>query len=283
MTKFQKHLLIIVGILTVCMMTIAYSLYHAIYVEPGEISIRYQMIRNNKIPHDMYDVSIAYFTDLEYGDFQNKERTDALFKKLNDLHPDILIFGGDLFDAEYNPSDTDRQEMIDRFSALPASLGKFAVIGEQDVVNEERQALVYDIYANSQIEVIDNSNRFLGNLSKNGIKLIGLRPDANYDSALSGVDNSTYNLLVSHYADLLCDDALKNASISYALAGNSHGTQILYPILGGYRKYEGNLKLNRDQMVNLPFSYYISSGTGCIHVNARLNATPEIVYMIFSR
>ena len=122
----------------------------------------------------MYDVSIVYFTDLEYGKFQDQKRTDALFKKIEELHPDILIFGGDLFDAKYKTTDQDRQAMIDRFAALPASLGKFAVIGEQDLVNEERQTLVYDIYANSQVEVVDNSTRFLGNRSKSGIQLIGL-------------------------------------------------------------------------------------------------------------
>ena len=283
MTKLQKTLFIAVAVLTACMMSICASLYHAIYIEPGEIAVNYQMIKNKKIPKDRYDVSIVYFTDLEYGKFQDQKRTDALFKKIEELHPDILIFGGDLFDAKYKTTDQDRQAMIDRFAALPASLGKFAVIGEQDLVNEERQTLVYDIYANSQVEVVDNSTRFLGNRSKSGIQLIGLRTDADFNQALANVDDTHYNLLVSHYADHLRNDALKNVSISYALAGNSHGTQILYPILGGYRKYPGNEKLNRDNGANLPFPYYISAGTGCIHVNARLNATPEIVYLIFSR
>lgn len=283
MTKLQKYLFLIITVLTAVMITICASLYHAIHTEPNEIAINYQMIHDKKIPADMYDVSIAYFTDLEYGTYQDAKRTDALFKKLNDLHPDILIFGGDLFEAEYEPSEEEKNQMIDRLASIDAPLGKFAVLGEQDLTSEERLALVSDVYGRSQIELIDNSNRFVANMSKSGIKLIGLRPEVNYDTALAGVDNSTYNLLISHYADPLCSDVLKNAHVSYALAGNAHGTQIMYPVLGGYKEYEGNTKLNRDKTQNLPFNYLISRGTGCIHVNARLNATPEIVYIIFTR
>lgn len=282
MTKLQKILLSFVAILTLIMMTICFSFYKAIYIEPDEIKVNYQLIKNNKIPAQMYDVSIAYLTDLEYGAFENQERTDALFAQLNALHPDILIFGGDLFASDFEISDEVKQQMIDRLNSVEAPLGKFAVLGEQDLVSEERLNLVNEVYHQSQIEVLNNTHRTIGNHSTSGIELIGLNPEANYESALSGVNESTYNLLISHYADPFCSDQLKQASISLAVAGNSHGTQIMFPLFGGYRSWPGNEILNRADGQKLSFPYMISSGTGCIKVNARLNSTPEIIYFIFS-
>lgn len=282
MTKLQKILFSVVAILTLVMMTICFSFYKAIYIEPDEIKINYQLIKNNKIPTQMYDVSIAYLTDLEYGPFENKERTDVLFAQLNALHPDVLVFGGDLFASDFEISEEAKQQMIDRLNSVDAPLGKFAVLGEQDLISEDRLNLVNDIYHQSQIEVLNNTHRMIGNYSASGIELIGLNPEANYESALSGVGENTYNLLVSHYADPFCSDYLKHASISLAIAGNSHGTQIMFPLFGGYRLWPGNETLNRADGQNLPFPYLISSGTGCIKVNARLNSTPEIIYFIFS-
>ncbi len=283
MTKLQKILFVIVACLSVCMMTICFSLYRAIYVDPNEVVIQYKMIKDKKIPDEMKDVSIAYFTDLEYGAFENKGRVDRLFKKMNDLHADIFIFGGDLFAENYTVSEEAKADMIARLSAIDAPLGKFAVLGEQDLINEERLQQVNDIYHQAQFEVLNNTNRLITNRSSQGIELIGLYPDPNMEQALTGIGDQTYNLLVSHYADPFLDDSLKGHSISLGIAGNSHGTQIMYPIYGGYRKWPGNEKLNRADGAKLSFPYMISSGTGCIKVNARLNSKPEIIYLVFSR
>lgn len=175
-----------------------------------------------------------------------------------------------------------KNQMIQWLSSIPAPLGKFAVLGEQDLVSPERLDLVRQIFNASQVEVIDNSSRLICNRTTAGIRLVGISPQEDWQAALQCVQSDQYTVLVSHYTDPFASEALESAGIDYALGGNSHGTQITYPILGGYRSWPGSETVNRSETTRIGFPYYISTGTGCIKVNARLNATPEIVYILIS-
>lgn len=50
-------------------------------VEPDKLIVQYKTLQDTKIPESMNDVSIVYFTDLQYGKFENKkERISSLIK-----------------------------------------------------------------------------------------------------------------------------------------------------------------------------------------------------------
>ena len=72
MTKFQKQMFIIIGILFVIVFSMAASISIAKNVEPDELIVQYKTLQDTKIPESMNDVSIVYFTDLQYGKFENK-------------------------------------------------------------------------------------------------------------------------------------------------------------------------------------------------------------------
>ena len=95
-TNLQKKLIILLSILVGIMVSITFSLYRAIYVNPNNLNVIYQTLQDEAIPTSLNDVSILYFTDLEFGEFQNQERTENLFNTIYDLAPDVVIFGGDL-------------------------------------------------------------------------------------------------------------------------------------------------------------------------------------------
>ena len=97
MTKLQKQMFIIIGILFVIVFSMAASISIAKNVEPDKLIVQYKTLQDTKIPESMNDVSIVYFTDLQYGKFENKKRANKLFDKIEHLDPDIIIFGGDLF------------------------------------------------------------------------------------------------------------------------------------------------------------------------------------------
>lgn len=282
MKSLQKTLLWVLSVLTVCMVALAACLWRAVDVNPNRLVTTTLQLKSDKIPKDMQDVSIVYFTDLEYGPFENQERAQRVFDRINALNPSVVIYGGDLFEKNYEPSPEDVQQMSQWLSSIPAPLGKFAVWGEQDLASDERLALVSQIYGDAQIEVLDNTNQLLCNRSGAGIRLVGLSPQADYDQALAGLSAAQYTLLVSHYTDPFVSDALSNAAVDQALGGNSHGTQITWPVFGGTREWKGSTEINRASSRKTPFPYYISSGTGCVDVNARLNATPEVVYILLS-
>lgn len=277
-TSIQKKLLIAISILTAFMIFLAANLYLAININPEKLNVIYKTLQDEKIAEGLNDVSIVYFTDLEYGTYETQNRAQKLFDQINELQPDIIIFGGDLYDAKAEITDQTNQELANFLSSIEAPLGKFAVYGESDLSDETRLNAVNWIYSTSQIEVLNDGSIRLSNQSSSYIKLIGLGLNSNVDQVVSSINSQEYNLLVSHYPDTLTNESLNTTTISFALAGHSHGTQVTYPILGGYKSYDGATELNRSKKQSLSFDYIISTGVGCTNVNMRLNSTPEIHY-----
>ena len=278
--KWQKIMMVILGLLTALMVCFDATLYRAFFYNPDHITTRYEQIRDPSIPKSMSQVSIVFLTDIEYSqpDFSN-EKAEALFAQVRKLNPDVLLIGGDLFAWNCEVSDTLQDRMANWLSSIPTPLGKFAVFGEQDLVDEAHQHAVEDVYRRSQIELINNASILLANQSAEGIRLGGLNVSADPNALIPAFVPEQFCLLLSHYPDNLLQASNAGLNADYALAGNSHGTQINWPIFGGYKEFDGSLQIDRDKQKRLSFGYTISSGIGCIDVQARLNAPVEILYL----
>lgn len=279
MDKLKMILIRILAVLTAVMVSIALIMAKAAYYNPTHLQVRYETIVDSKIPSELKDLTVVYFTDLQYGEFQDDKRMEKLVKKINDLNPQVIIFGGDLYDTTTKITKKTNKKLIQWLSKLNAPFGKFAVYGEKDVKDDATVEAVKYIYKNSQFELLSNSSVHLGVFTKKGIRLIGLSSKPNYEKALENVIASEYNIVVSHKPDSLLDDSLSSASLG--LAGHSHGTQITFPIIGPYRTVKGAVTLNRSRKTSLSFPYIISSGVGCTRADIRLQADPEIYYLVF--
>lgn len=277
MNRWQQRLIVVIIILLVIVLGFDASLYHAIQFEPDELTVNYRTLKDNKIPAAMNNVSILYFTDLQYGKFENKTRTDRVFKQIKELNPDILIFGGDMLDENTQLDSKTSAYLQKQFASIQAPLGKFAVWGEKD---QSHRAELEKLYKKAQVEVLDNRQVSLHNTTSSSMRLIGLSNMDGISSATQNLSSKTFNLLVVHQPDILVDSTLASKHISLAWAGHSHGTQLTFPLLGPYRKTEMAEKLNRATKTSLSFPYDISTGVGCTHIDVRYNAKPEINYYI---
>ena len=76
----------------------------AFMINPDQLYVRYQSVEDTKISQDIGVVSMVYFTDVQYGKFQDDARMEKLIHTIQDLDPGIVIFGGDLYDDAYTPS-----------------------------------------------------------------------------------------------------------------------------------------------------------------------------------
>lgn len=275
MTNLQKKMFIIILILFAIVFSMLGSLTFAKKIEPNQLNIQYQTLKDAKISKSMNDISIVYFTDLQYGKFENKERANKLFDTIQHLDPDILIFGGDLFDTSCEMTQKDRTYITKKLSSIHAPLGKFCVLGEKDEANND---VVRSILTQSQFEILENKTILLTNEQDDGITLSALssQPKINKIST----SNEQYNLLISHMPDAITNEELSTKSISLALCGHSHGTQITFPVLGGYKSINGSKLLNRSHAKKLSFPYIISTGVGCTHTNLRFMAKPEVYYFM---
>lgn len=282
--RWQKILMTFLGIVTALMICFDIALYRAFFYNPAHVTTRYEEIVSSSIPEAMDQVSIVFLTDIEYDErYFTDQKADELFSKVRQLNPDVLLLGGDLFAYDADLSDPVRQKMVNWLLSINAPLGKFAVYGEQDLASENHRLIVEDVYHKSQIELLNNNSVLLANQSLTGIRLGGLNITADPNALSAAFVPDQFTLLISHYPDNLAAASQAGLPVGYALAGNSHGTQIDWPLFGGYREFTGSTTINRDHMSRLNFDYDISSGIGCIDVQARLNSPVEILYLTLNR
>ena len=276
MSQLQKYLFSIVAFLLIVVISFDASLFMAINYTPNQLKVRYTTLQDTKIPESLNDVSIVFITDLQYGTYQTDERTKRVFEQIQALNPDILVFGGDLYDSNATISNQSNEKLIQYFNSIEAPMGKYAIWGEKDWSDDTHKEAVKKVYHYSQMELLHNTNVRISGKDKKSIRLIGLTSTNNISQALDGLSSKTYNLFVTHKPDNFLSQSLANHSISYGIAGHSHGTQITLPFLGAYKTIQGASQINKENHKTLSFPYTINAGLGCTKVDMRYNATPEI-------
>ena len=125
------------------------------------------------LPAEMDGTTLLYLSDLNIRNAADRRACTRLMKQLSRLEPDLLLLGGDysapgLMDA-INGSEGDAQadaaEFIRSLSGFPVKLGKYAVTGENDAINQELAAA----FADAGIEYLDDARVVV---KKNGGELI---------------------------------------------------------------------------------------------------------------
>ncbi|WP_019892062.1 metallophosphoesterase [Allobaculum stercoricanis] len=284
MSFFSKLLVTIAGCLTTMMLLTNVAMYRAFFHNPNQITTRYEQITSSAIPDSMDQVSIVFLSDIEYdpASFSDQKAND-LFEQVKKLNPDVLLLGGDLFSSTADLSDSVRSRMVNWLSSIAAPLGKFAVYGEQDLVFENHRLIVEDVLRQSQVELLNNSSVVLSNNSLQGVRLGGFNVNADPNALLNAFQPDQFCILLSHYPDHFITASQSGLSVDYALAGHAHGTQINWPIYGGYQQMDGASRIDQNHRLSLNFPYEISNGIGCVNVNARLNSPCEILYLTLNQ
>ena len=97
-----------------------------------------------------------------------------MMETLETAGADIVIFGGDVFTSfeEQKPDSQTVREITSLLQNIKAPLGKFAVLGDEDLVSKEAKQKVTTILYNSDFEIITNKKLQIRNGSKDSITLI---------------------------------------------------------------------------------------------------------------
>ncbi|MFR9254820.1 MAG: hypothetical protein ACLVJ6_04425 [Merdibacter sp.] len=165
-----RKLLKIVSVLFIIAVIVMLTIYYALFVAVSHTGVRYETLASAKIPEAMNDVKIAYFTDLEYGFSIDEQRLRDIVDTINHNAPDVVIFGGDLFDDAAAASEEDRAIVIELFKNIDAPLGKFAVLGERDCASE-RPTPDLRSAKRADFEILNNRSLHIRNGTNSGIVL----------------------------------------------------------------------------------------------------------------
>ncbi len=284
-----KRLLKTVSVLIIIALVLAGIFFYSIFVSVENLTVSYHTIQSEKIPADMNDIQIAFITDLEYNHFMDKDRLTNMIQKINEVNPDIVLFGGDIFDLPltYVPNDATKQEVSQLLKTIQAPLGKFAVLGEQDNVDKNVKSMVTDILKTSDFELLNNRSIRLRNGSQASITLIGLDSliggTIGISKAFSNVNQEEFNILMTHCPDTIQLEELPKTNIDLMFAGHSHGSQIYIPLLGALSSDEGAQKYNHGKHTVNQTVLHVSNGMGTTAMDMRLFSPPQmLVYRLRS-
>ncbi len=275
MKRTRNILLTIVMILALLL----FSLYDAFFAAPRNYRVRHETIAAETIPESMDGMNIIFFSDLDYGTFMDQTRMTKLVDKINQYAPDIVIFGGDLFDTGVTPDDTSTAQVQQLLTDIDAPYGKFAVYGDFDHESEDKLNAVSSILTQGGFEVLDNRSVSLHHKSISSISLVGIDSGVNgsqdITAAYSSVSHTNYVITVCHTPDTA--DYVPADLTNLFLAGHSHGGQI-YWLFGAYYTPAGAEQYFRGKSeVSNSFILDITNGVGTTGKDVRFLANAEIV------
>lgn len=279
-----NRLLKILLVLLIFFLIIAGILFYSIFIQVENVNVSYNTIQSDKIPEEMTDTTIAFISDIHYQSYMNHERLSGMMDEIKSIQPDVVVFGGDMFDhpARNKPTEESIQQMKDFFTSFEAPLGKFAVLGEHDLEGEESKQIITDILVSSDFEIITNTSLTIRNNSFSGITLIGVDSIINgtldIDSAFSSLSSDQFNLLVTHCPDVVREAGFPTQPLDLILAGHSHGGQLYIPILGPLDIKDGSKKYNHGiKNINRTTTIHVSNGLGTTDSDIRLFSPPQVV------
>lgn len=275
--KLLKRILLV--IVTLVILGLFYYELTQASVRRIEIDVQTRVFDN--LPSAFDNKTLVFFSDVHFNKFMDAERLMPFIETINDLNPDIILFGGDLFDhpsVDY-PSETTIETMTSMFKNLQAPLGKFAVYGNHDLESSLTKSLIASIYQESGFQLLVNESVKIYHEQFDSITLVGLdsqllgQPDIK--QAFQDVDEQQLVITLSHTPDIVGE--LTNTPTQWQLSGHSHGGQVALPLIGPIYKVPFATQYPKSQTVET-IILDVSNGIGTTRFDMRLFANPQIHY-----
>ena len=264
---------------TIVFFTLFFS--YTTYISTVKVGVREYRIKNEKIPNSLNGLKIIQLSDLHFGSTMFNDDVSKIKKLVNIRKPDIVVFTGDLIDKKYKLSSKEQEKLINNLKEIDASLGKYAILGDED--NE----IISTIFNQSDFTILRNEHELIYKDDDNAILLIGLSTkDNDLEKAFSyfneeNHNSNIYTITLTHKPDIV-DEIIPKYKTDLILAGHSHNGNIRIPFINySLFKYEGAKKYDQDYYEIDNTKLYISSGLGT-HEGIRLFCRPSINFFRIS-
>jgi len=236
------------------------------------IAIRKYNFFCNDVPSSFDGVKIVFLSDIHHGRTFQLEKLKALIELTNNLHPDIILLGGDYVTHDAGSIIT----FFDAACELSAPLGIFGVLGNHD---RNTDALLSEqCMSEAGITLIDNyavwvykgDDRIrIGGVGDLTTNIQDIEP------MLEGTIKEDLMILVTHHPDYA--ELLPENRIDLMLSGHTHGGQISFlgkwvppwPSAAKMKYLTGVVKEGNTTVI-------ISNGIGTVGPPIRIFATPQI-------
>lgn len=275
-----KRVKLVVKIFLIVFFLLSISYFYTKYISTMGLIIKEDAVVNSKLPENFSGTKLIQFSDLHYGSTIFLDEVKSLVKNINKRKPDLIVFTGDLIDSKYKLSNKEQESLTKELSKLNATLGKYAIDGEED---DERFTTIFN---QCGFTVLDNSSDLIYKDNTSSILMVGLdskSKNQNIDKAFSYFNEPTHNsniytITLLHEPDSI-DDVLAKYPTDLALAGHSHNGQIRIPKLPPLIRKDGAKKYPDEFYKIKNTSLYVSSGLGTSGPHLRIGAHPSINFL----
>ncbi len=257
----------------------------------GVVRVRRAEVQLRDLPAAFEGKTLLYASDIDLCGMNTGARSGALFSKLQELKPDMLILGGDytspsLLKVLNRGSDADGRDLrqlrdrTDFFLYIKdfeAPLGKFGIAAPED----PEQEMLANLMLDAGITPLFN-NRAPVTIGGDTLWIIGVsRETANLNSAGSAFSRGDCVLVAAYSPAVLPVLATSEAQdggrwADLALTGHTHGGQVrlfgrdLLNLTTTERQYRAGWTMENG----LPI--LTTQGVGCEGVNLRVGTEPEV-------
>ena len=239
-------------------------------------------LTSEDLPGDVGRLRVVYLTDVHYGFFFPDSRVGSLLATINNLKPDLVIFGGDIGD-----SPEDAIDFFRRVSSLHVRYAMLGVLGETDHGEDDvKRSMVTDAMRDAGVIPLVNEVASVRIGGTSTVYVAGLDDVRMGKPALSALAARTsaedFVIFVSHNPSVIPESQRvtdRNGRLGWfdlALFGHTHGGQIrglsgLLDIAGDVedRYQSGWLTENRSSLL-------ISNGVGTSVIPARVFCPAQI-------
>lgn len=241
----------------------------------------------NSLPKEFDGYKIVQLSDQHIGTYDlAPETVTKIVNQVNSLHPDLIVFTGDIVNS--SPEELDRY--IDVLSDLKATDGVISILGNHDYC-------LYRNYENSDdnpaksLERVEAKEKAMGwqlllnesriiKRGENEIAVIGVENSGGKNfidrsdlrKALNNIPEDDFKILLSHDPSHWRREVLPNTNVNLTLSGHTHAMQFklgnFSPSKWTYKEWGGLYNENGRML-------HVNTGTGG-NIAFRFGAYPQI-------
>lgn len=230
------------------------AVWHGVFFTRNHIQQINLTVNSNRLPDNFDGYKIVQISDLHLGTWgDNTAFISELVTAINNMHPDLIVFTGDLVNQKY-----DEVKPFEKIlSRLNATDGVYSILGNHDYgdyvdwPSDDAKARnlqdLKDIQKNMGWKMLNNDHSFIvrqkgekrDSLALIGVENWGEPPFGKYgdlNKAYKGngndIKDNNFKILLTHNPEHWVRDVRKNTNIDLSLAGHTHAMQMSIDAFG---------------------------------------------------
>ena len=267
-------------------------------VTPAKVEVKEVELAFDRLPEAFDGYRIVQWSDAHLGTYNGRTAiVERQLRTINDLHPDMICFTGDLVSRETNEAEPYR----DLLAQLYAPDGIFSVLGNHDYDNysnwKDEEAKLADRKALCDLQRdmgwrLLNDEHVIITRGNDQLALIGTenfsdRPGekrGDLVKACSGLRDDLFKIQLQHNPYAWRANTLTNSNVDLMLAGHTHAWQFMLQ-LGKWRWSPASLRYKEwgGEYREGDRCLYVNIGTGMVGPPMRIGATPEITLITLKK